>query len=68
MSERVEQPTAPEVETQIKLAMLCGRLNCEMNGSDVWSRIPCEGECPTPAELIVWAAAETVRRMSGRSA
>ena len=66
MSERVEQPTAPEVETQIKLAMLCGRLNCEMNGSDVLSRIPCEGECPTPAELIVWAAAEVIRRMKSR--
>ena len=46
--------------------MLCGRLNCELAGSDIWSRILAEGDCPTPQELIVWAAAEVIRRMKSR--
>ncbi len=62
MSNHVERPTPAEVETQIRLAMLCGRINCEANGNDVWSRIPCRGDYPTPAELIAWAAAEALRR------
>ncbi len=68
MSNRVEHPTPEEVETQIRLAMLCGRLNCELQGSDVWNRIPCKGGCPAPADLIVWAAAEAVRRAGALSA
>ena len=64
MSERVEAPTPAEIETQIRLAMLCGRVNCALSGSNVWDRIPCRGDAPTPAELIVWAAAEALRRLA----
>lgn len=64
MSERVERPTPAEVESQIRLAMLCGRVNCALSGSDVWARIPAKGDCPTPAELIVWAAAQALLRMA----
>ena len=62
-----ENDAAEEALLQMKLAVLCGRLNCELAGSDIWSRIPAEGDCPTPAELIAWAAAETVRRMKSRA-
>ena len=54
----------PGVYTEMQLAMLAGMLNCSLNGSDVWRQIPCRGDCPTPEELIAWAAAEAVRRIS----
>ncbi len=54
----------PGVYTEMQLAMLAGMLNCSLNGSAVWQKIPCLGESPTPEELIVWAAQETVRRMT----
>ena len=57
-------PEAAAVRTRIQLAMLCGRLNCALSGSDVWQRIPCKGVCPTPEELIAWAAAEALRRLA----
>lgn len=52
------------VYTEMQLAMLAGMLNCSLHGSDVWRQIPCRGDCPTPEELIAWAAAEAVRRIS----
>ena len=53
-----------EVQRQIQLAMLCGRVNCALRGSNIWNTVPCRGEAPTPAELIAWAAAETLRRLA----
>ena len=52
-----------EVRRQIELAMLCGRVNCALAGSNVWDRIPARGNCPTQAELIAWAALEVLRGM-----
>lgn len=57
-----------EAQRQMRLAMLCGRLNCVLNGSDIWDGIPCACEAPTPAELVVWAAAETLRRLEAEGA
>lgn len=54
----------PEVRKQMELAMLCGRLNCALNGSDIWDSIPCAGDAPTPEELIAWAAQEVLRRLA----
>ena len=60
-----KQPTtAKAVYTEMQLAMLAGMLNCSLNGSDVWRQIPCRGDCPPPEELMAWAAAEAVRRIS----
>ena len=53
---------APAIRKQMQLAILCGRLNCALSGSDVWDHIPCAGDAPTPEELIVWAALEVLRR------
>ena len=64
MSERVERPTPAQVETQIRLAMLCGRVNCALSGSSAWAQIPAKGDCPTPAELIAWAAAQVLLRLA----
>ena len=62
MSNQPNKPSA--VYTQMQLAILSGMLNCSLKGSDIWQRIPCRGDCPTPHELIAWAAAEAVRRIS----
>jgi len=61
MSNQPNKPSA--VYTQMQLAILSGMLNCSLKGSDIWQRIPCRGDCPTPEELIAWAAAEAVRRI-----
>ena len=53
-----------EIVRQIRLAMLCGRVNCALAGSDIWDQIPAEGDCPTPAELIIWAAARVQQRLA----
>ena len=59
-----KQPTtAKAVYTEMQLAMLSGMLNCAQNGSEIWKQIPCRGDCPTPEELSVWAAAEAMRRL-----
>ena len=54
----------PEIRKQMELAMLCGQLNCALSGSDVWDRIPCAGDVPTPEELIVWAALRVLQEMA----
>ena len=54
----------PEVRKQMELAILCGRVNCALSGSDIWDSIPCEGGDPTPEDVIVWAAAEVLRRLA----
>ena len=54
----------PEERKQMELAILCGRVNCALSGSDIWERIPCEGGDPTPEDVIVWAAAEVLRQLA----
>ena len=53
---------------EMQQAMLAGMLNCSLAGSNAWDRIPRKGEYPTVEELILWAAAETVRRMEQKTA
>ena len=53
---------------EMQQAMLAGMLNCFLTGSNAWDRIPRKGEYPTVEELILWAAAETVRRMEQKTA
>ena len=52
----------PAARKQMELAILCGRLNCALSGSDIWDSIPCEGEVPTVEEVIAWAVLEVMRR------
>lgn len=54
----------PEVRKQMELAILCGRANCALNGSDIWDSIPSADGDPTPEDVIVWAAAEVLRRLA----
>ena len=54
----------PEVRKQMELAILCGRVNCVLNGSDVWDTIPCEGGDPTPEDVIVWAASRILQELA----
>ena len=54
----------PEERKQMELAILCGRVNCALSGSDIWDSIPCEGGDPTPEDVIVWAAAEVLRQLA----
>jgi len=58
-----QQPQKQTAYTEMQLAMLSGMVNCSLNGSDIWQRIPCRGDYPTPEELIAWAAAEAVQRL-----
>ncbi len=53
---------SPEIRRQMELAILCGRLNCALCGSEIWDTIPCAGEAPTPEEVVAWAALEVLRR------
>lgn len=56
------------VYNEMKQAMLVGMLNCSLAGSNAWDSIPRKGEYPTVEELILWAAAEAVRRMEQEQA
>lgn len=33
---------------------------------EMWSRIPCEGEMPTPEEFILWAAVEVTKNEAAK--
>ena len=48
--------TVEAVRLEMKQAMLAGLLNPDPEVQATWKSIPCEGEVPTPEELIVWAA------------
>jgi len=48
--------TVETVRLEMKQAMLAGLLNPDPKVQATWKSIPCEGEVPTPEELIVWAA------------
>lgn len=51
-----------EIRAEMKAAMMAGWNNPDPNVREMWSRIPCEGEMPTPEELIIWAAIEVTTK------
>lgn len=52
---RRERKTATEVRADMTEAMMAGWNNPDPKVQAVWKQIPCDGERPTPEELIVWA-------------
>lgn len=48
--------TVEKVKTHIKLAILSGLSNPDPVVQARWKKIPCEGELPTPEELIAFLA------------
>jgi len=53
--------TAETVRREIKLAMLAGMCSQDPKVQEKWKSIPCEGEVPTPEEMISYIAGEIVR-------
>lgn len=51
-----ERVTVEEVHKQMKLAILAGLCNQDSAVQARWKKIPCEGEVPTPGELIAYLA------------
>lgn len=52
---RREHKTVEEVRADMTEAMLEGWNSSELAARALWQTIPCEGEMPTPEELIAWA-------------
>ena len=50
--------TVEAVRLEMKQAVLAGLLNPDPEVQATWKSIPCEGEVPTPEELIVWMASK----------
>jgi len=53
--------TVEEVRLQIKVSMINGLVSEDTKIKSFWQSIPCEGEIPTPEELIAYTA-DIVRR------
>jgi hypothetical protein len=53
--------TVEEVRLQIKVSMINGLVSEDPKIKSFWQSIPCEGEIPTPEELIAYTA-DIVRR------
>lgn len=53
--------TVEEVRLQIKVSMINGLVSEDPKIKAFWQSIPCEGEIPTPEELIAYTA-DIVRR------
>ena len=51
-----EGATVEEVRKQIKLAMLAGLCKQDLVIQARWKKVSCEGEVPTPEELITYIA------------
>ena len=52
---RREHKTVAQVRADMVEAMMSGWNNPDPQVQEMWKQIPCEGEMPTPEELIVWA-------------
>ncbi|HQO41855.1 MAG TPA: hypothetical protein PLY12_02470 [Bacillota bacterium] len=50
--------TVSEVRKEIQKAMLIGLCSQDPKVQAYWKRIPCEGEVPTPEEVIAFLADE----------
>ena len=53
--------TVEEVRLQIKVSMINGLVSSDPKIKAYWRSIPCEGDIPTPEELIAYTA-DVVRR------
>lgn len=53
-----EGKTAEEVRKEIKKAMLVGMFSQDLKVQAYWKRIPCDGDLPTPEEVIVFLAGQ----------
>lgn len=51
-----EGKTVEYIRLQMKIAMLSGLSNPDLEIQARWKLIPCEGEIPTPEELITYLA------------
>lgn len=50
-----------EVRTEINKSIMMGWNNPDPKVHEIWTGIPCEGEMPTPEELIIWAVTEVIK-------
>lgn len=53
---RREKKTVAEVRADMTEAMMAGWNDPDPKVQAMWQQIPCEGERPTPEELIAWAS------------
>jgi cell division protein YceG involved in septum cleavage len=58
-----EGKTVNEVKNEIKKAMLIGLCSQDTKVQEYWRRIPCEGDIPTPEEVIVFLAYEAKKKL-----
>ncbi len=58
-----EGKTVEEIEKEIKKAILIGLCSQDTKVQAYWNRIPCEGEVPTPDEVIAFLADETKNKL-----
>lgn len=56
-----EGVTEAEVRREMTTAIMVAWSNPDPQVREMWSRIPCEGEIPTPEEFILWAAVEVTQ-------
>jgi len=56
-----EGVTAEQVKRDIRTAMLIGLSNQDQQIVEYWKSIPCEGEFPTPVEVVVFLADEVMK-------
>jgi hypothetical protein len=48
-----------EVRQEINEAILEAMERCKLEGNNIWSRVPCSGEVPTPEELLIYLIQST---------
>lgn len=53
-----EGKTVEEIKKEIEKAMLIGLCSQDPKVEAYWKRIPCEGDVPTPEEVIAFLAKE----------
>lgn len=59
-----EGKTISEVRKEIQKVMLIGLCSQDSKVKEYWKRIPCEGEVPTPEEIIAFLADEAKKRQN----
>ncbi len=51
-----------EVKKEIQKALLIGLCSQDPNVQAYWKRIPCQGDIPTPEEVVAFLAEETKKK------
>lgn len=57
-----EGVTVSEVKKEIQEAMLIGLCSQDTAIQAYWAKVPCEGEVPTPEEVILFIAGKVKRK------